>query len=57
MNRWVVYCRSLRDGIIYMMNWSLSNSYIIPFTMEQFPNFFLNATDVNITSILEKWLK
>ncbi|CAF4473323.1 unnamed protein product, partial [Rotaria sp. Silwood2] len=39
--------KSLRDGIIDMLNWSESNSYIIPFTMEQFPQFFMNATNVD----------
>jgi hypothetical protein len=55
----IVFCysRSLRDGIMYMMKWSESNSYITPFTMEQLPTFFINATNVNITSVLEKWLQ
>ncbi|CAF1230163.1 unnamed protein product [Rotaria sordida] len=49
--------KSLRDGIIYMLNWSESNSYIIPFTMEQFPKFFMNATNVDVSPVLEKWLQ
>ncbi|CAF3959198.1 unnamed protein product, partial [Rotaria sp. Silwood1] len=39
--------KSLRDGIIYMLKWSESSSYIIPFTMEQFPKFFMSATNVD----------
>ncbi|CAF1029499.1 unnamed protein product [Rotaria sordida] len=49
--------KSLRDGIIYMVKWSESNSYIIPFTMEQFPEFFMNATNVDVSLVLEKWLQ
>ncbi len=51
------YYRSLRDGIIYMMKWSEFNSYIVQFTMEQFPSFFMNATNVDITPVLNKWLQ
>ena len=61
MNTWLDhifwYFRSLRDGIMYMMEWSESNSYITPFTMEQFPKFFMNATNVDITPVLDKWLQ
>ncbi len=53
----ICYYRRIRDGIIYMMKWSESNSYIIPFTMNEFPKFFFNATNVDITPILDKWLR
>ncbi|UJR17266.1 hypothetical protein I4U23_004161 [Adineta vaga] len=48
--------KSLRDGIVYMIKWSECNSYKVAFTMEQFPMFFLNATDIDITPVLNKWL-
>ncbi|CAF1201614.1 unnamed protein product [Adineta ricciae] len=48
--------KSLRDGIIYLMQWSEVHQYITPFSMKQFPLFFLNATNVDVTPILNKWL-
>ncbi|CAF0987741.1 unnamed protein product [Adineta steineri] len=49
--------KSIRDVIIYMMKWSESNEYISPFTMKQFPKFFMDATNVDVNSILDKWLE
>ena len=40
-----------------MMKWSESNSYTVPFTMDEFPKFVLNATNVDITPMLDKWLR
>jgi predicted metalloprotease with PDZ domain len=47
--------KSLRDALRWLVRWSVQNGK--PFQTEDLPRYFEAATGVDITDILERWLK
>lgn len=47
--------KRLRDALRYLMEWSRKNQR--PFTIEELPVIFKEATGVNTSDVLERWLK
>ncbi|MCZ2458321.1 MAG: hypothetical protein LC128_01730 [Chitinophagales bacterium] len=47
--------KSLRDALIYMLNWTKENTRA--FTIEELPCLFQKATGVNVNAVFERWMK
>jgi predicted metalloprotease with PDZ domain len=47
--------KRLRDALRYLMEWSQKNQR--PFTIEELPVIFKEATGINTSDVLERWLK
>jgi predicted metalloprotease with PDZ domain len=47
--------KSLRDALRWLLRWSAENQK--PFQTEDLPRFFATATGVDVSDILERWMK
>ncbi len=47
--------KSLRDALRWLLRWSAENQK--PFQIEDLPRFFATATGVDVSDILERWMK
>jgi predicted metalloprotease with PDZ domain len=47
--------KSLRDALRWLLHWSAENRK--PFAVEDLPRYFATATGVDVSDILERWMK